>query len=473
MEIRKRAVKTAESIAAPLAVLAVNLLFVGDPGFLGSDALPYLVAPLFVAIVHGVYGGAVSLAASTLVLFFLVPMVLPFPGGLDAFRAALIGRALIPTAFFMPGVLVLGLIRDSYESSAKKLRDRFRKIVRKYHLLIKETQALVDINRVFEERIAGQTESLNALYSRIERFNTNDLDTVIREYLEAVGFFTKADKLSVWRLESGEGSLVRRADIGWKIGEEPRRIHIEGTIEGWAVRNSCVFSLRMLLQFENLARIDRKRNILTMPIKCGKFVWGVLNIEEMPFSRYNATAESNIALITALAQPAIQRATEYESRILSTGADAITGLPVYSQFRLALTEETMAAEQSRGISEIANFGELSKSFPEDEIRALIPPIIKRISGPEWSGATYYSYKRNSQFAVIAPGLDRDGASLFCLEALGAINSATWTIGGKHLDLEMVFGFASRQSRMGPDDIIKEAEDMLRVANSIGEMRDLP
>ena len=72
----------------------------------------------------------------------------------------------------------------------------------------------------------------------------------------------------------------------------------------------------------------------------------------------------------------------------------------------------------------------------------------------------FSYREDSQLAVLCPNLDYDGASLYCLEALAAINKKDWKIGGEAVELEMIAGYAS--AKVG----LYEAEGLLRQAEHL-------
>ena len=63
------------------------------------------------------------------------------------------------------------------------------------------------------------------------------------------------------------------------------------------------------LQLQNLEK-KYKRNIITYPIIIANKTWGVINIEKMPFQKYNEYAETFIAIIIALSSSVLQKAID-------------------------------------------------------------------------------------------------------------------------------------------------------------------
>ena len=108
-------------------------------------------------------------------------------------------------------------------------------------------------------------------------------------------------------------------------------LNIENSIEGWVYRNNRIVSARIINNYENLKKMDTGRNLITLPIPLHKNIWGVLNIEDMPFVKYNQYTERMLEIIISLAEPALSRAVDHERQIQQSETDTDTNLPLFSQ----------------------------------------------------------------------------------------------------------------------------------------------
>jgi len=125
-----------------------------------------------------------------------------------------------------------------------------------------------------------------------------------------------------------------------------QKLPVNESIEGWVVRNNLVFSARMLVNYANLRKMDQGRNIMAFPISFGKAVWGVLNIEEMPFSKFNLYTEKILGALIDLGSPSIEKTVANE-RLMVTELHPQTGFPLYSVLRKKM-EQWVSSLEYRG-----------------------------------------------------------------------------------------------------------------------------
>jgi GGDEF domain-containing protein len=239
------------------------------------------------------------------------------------------------------------------------------------------------------------------------------------------------------------------------------------SIEGWVVRNNSMFSVRMLMENEALAKLDTGRSIVTLPISAGRRIWGVLSIEEMPFEKYNLYAERLLLVIMALARPMLERGIEFESIVRQEDVHPVTGLPSFPEFYAMLELELARLRQEKGtlaivLVEIANFADLAERGGREEafrLAARLAALLREAAaGPVW----IFHYKAEEQLAVICPNLDADGASLFSLRLLGKVNGEEWSIAGARTVADVVLGFAARSGAQTADELMEAAENLLQM-----------
>jgi PleD family two-component response regulator len=228
-----------------------------------------------------------------------------------------------------------------------------------------------------------------------------------------------------------------------------------------------LFSVRMLLQYNHLKEIDRGRNLMTLPIKAGRKVWGILNIEDMPFSRYSQYTEKLLLMTVSLAAPALEKAVEYDS-VIRQEENAVTGLASFSHFYSLLQKNLDRMLIQRGtlsiiILEITNYGDLSEEFGEQKVLTFVTRMARMLRELSNNKAAVFQYKQNHQVVLLFPNLDFDGASLLCLEILSEIGESSWHLDGRDLFLEAVLGYASLgEDRRTADEMIEIAENLLEM-----------
>jgi len=453
----------------------VNVFLPGNPGFLSGFFNPYVALALFVAAYYGKYYGFLSLGLSALIVGLGLPAAenllaagrLGFP---EAYRHVLGAAAPVPLAVAIAETYILGLVHDSLTRKNRDAGERLRLMSREKGLALRQVRALTGVNRELEERISQQQDSITSLYSQIEVLNSLNLEKSVKAILAMVQRFVGASRCSIWEHRADVGRLDRVAHLGGEEGGEmPTTIPDDTTIEGWVVRNNLVFSVKMLLENEALARLESGRNIITLPITAGRRIWGVLNIEEMPFVKYNLYTERLLLMIMALAGPALERAIEYESVIRQEDINPVTGLPSFSQFYTLLEHERARLAQERGtlavlVLEVLNFSALAAEHGKDHALELLADVSQLLLELSVGRARVFHYKSESQLGVLYPSLDADGISLFSLTLLGRMNDKEWKLHDVRVHLETILGFAVLSE---PD---QTSDDLLEAAGNLLDMQ---
>jgi polysaccharide biosynthesis protein PelD len=465
----KRKIHLIEALFTPFVLFGINLLFPGNPGFASLFFLPFTIMAMFFASFNGTLYGFTALGVS----IFLFSVPLPFLLDL-IYRTGVspeywhqllqVGMIGLPAAALL--VYLFGMLRKQFAGALITIRNRYREMVKRNHRLSVQSRSLYQVYQELEERLSRQQESIMSLYNQVKRVDTVSVSAVLGVLLQTVQQFTKASSLSVWKHTPALGTMQLTAARGWG-GEENREaeIPIEGSIEGWVVRNNKYFSVRMLLQFENLKRIDRGRNLITFPIEIGNSIWGVLNIEEMPFIKYNQYSERLLFIIISLLEPPLQKAIEYEDIIRKEEFDTLTGLPLFTSFYKMLSEDLKRKRTEGGtltmmIIEIVNYPQLVGEFGKEKAHRFLPEIVKAVNEASGNAGQCFRYKEDNQLCFIFPNLDYDGASLYCLEILELMNSEGWEIEGQPVMLEGIIGFSSFTGTQSADELIDSAENLL-------------
>jgi diguanylate cyclase (GGDEF)-like protein len=466
-------IRIGENLVFSIAIAAVNLFFPDNPGFFRGSFNPYLLLALIAAAYYGKYYGLLSLLISSLIIALPLPWALNFirPGTWDpSYWTSLRSVAPVPLAATLVSAYILGLIRDAQAGRLAKAKERVRLFSRQKGELTQQKRVLETINRELEQRVSRQQDSITALHSEMQALYSVNLDRALETILGTVARFSGASVLSIWEAQPESKDMRMVANRGWEEGgSRPTVVSTENSIEGWVLRNNTTFSVKMLGQYENLRKMDRSVNIMTFPVAAGRRIWGVLNIADMPFAKYNLYTEKLVTMILALAAPALERAVEYESVVTQAEVHPVTGLPAFAQFFSLLNETLQRARQNREtlsvlILELTNFDSLAESFGRTSALQLISQLAGQMVILSRNKAHLFHYKNDNQIVLLYPHLDYDGASLFSLEALNGINKSEWSLNEQVVYLEVMVGYASLSEEQ------VEAEGLLQIAENILEMQ---
>jgi len=473
MRSQKPITRIGELLLFPIAIGAVNLFFSDNPGFFRGSFNPYLLLVLIVAVYYGKNYGLLTLLFSSLIIALPLPFVIDLfqPGTRGpSYWIDLRGVAPAPIAATLVSAYILGLIRDAQTSRLAKAKERVRLFSRQKGELLKQRRVLETINLELEQRVSRQQDSITALHSEIQELYSLNLDKALETILSTVQRFSGATELSIWRAHREAKDLHLVVSRGWdENGSRPAVIPVENSIEGWVLRNNTVFSVKMLGQYENLRRMDRGHNIMTFPVASGRKIWGVLNIADMPFAKYNLYTEKLVTMILALAAPALERAVEYEAVVTQAEFHPVTGMAAFAQFFSLLKNTLLRARRDKEtlsvlILELTNFDTLSESFGREKAFQLVGQLAGQLLILSRNKANLFHYKDENQIAVLYPHLDYDGASLFSLETLSMINEKEWVLQEQIVSLEVMIGYASLSEEQ------MEAEALLQIAENILEMQ---
>lgn len=459
--IPKVLTKAGEVVAVAAVIAAANRLGSFEPGFASSPINPYVIFCLFAAVWLGPWYGLLAYAAA------LVSLLVPFPqGGGPASLASAFLQYRVPLLWTLVAVYVFGLVHDRFRDRLDAKSRFLRRSASEKARLDTEVKALIEVNRDLEERVLRQQESITSLFARIREMTTHSVSETLDVLLDMVCQYSWASKASVWRFRPEDDCLECAATIGWEEGEkELASIPAAESIEGWVARNNLVFSARMLVSYANLRKMDKGRNLLTFPISFGKTVWGVLNIEDMPFSKFNLYTEKILSVLIELGSPAIER-TVADERLLLTELHPLTAFPLYSVLRRKMvlwanSPESRKSSFSVIILELASMGTVIESFGEAKAYALLKRWMGEIKTLSGNVLDPYHYVKEGQIALFYPQIDFDGTALFCFDLLGMLNGKSWEIDERVVPMDVFLGYAnSGKGKFEADAILRAAEEVL-------------
>ena len=378
---------------------------------------------------------------------------------------------LLNTVTFSAVLIYLGgTLKSSRQHKMDKIMVRYRKGSEKRSLLTRVSKAQQEIIKELEERVTRLKTSPTIMFDQIREIDCLDSTQGLSRLLSSISHFTEADALSLWVYNSTENGLTLRMRQGEPDEEDKReKLDLQDSIEGWVFRNNKLFSMRMILDYENLEKLNTHNCIICCPVVIDNKTWGVISIESLPFIKYSEYTENIIQILVSLAQPALKKALDFEALLMGEEHNEDTGLPQFTQLYRILDQQRF--DESAGFNscslilfEFMNFNELSEKIGRERMVSLQAELLKEIADSSSSSAEIFHYREEDRMALFIPFLDYDGCSLFCLETLEMINEKKWMVREESITPEVNIGYASSgtSQKIEPDDLIKRAEYLLEI-----------
>lgn len=460
-----------EIIISLSAITVINLIFKSDPGFAKIDHIPYMVIPIIVTVYSGRRWGMITLALSTLYIIGSIFLINSFFLKFDSIKLLkdTLNKThyIVATNVFIMYVtsVIVGQLRDKII----KLEDRMKKLSLEVLHYKRSTNALHLVNKEFELRLSKTQESITRLYNQIEKLARLNSSYILQTYLETIVLFTKTSKATVWAYAEDKNMLQFKSSIGYYKEEPGPFLNVENSVEGFVFRNNQFFSIRNIKDFQSIKIHYAKYNIITIPINIGRKVWGVLNIEELPFEKYSRYTEQLLHIITNLTEPYLEKAIEFEGTVKKNDLDTANNIPFYTQFYSLLEDQLISCWKSKSslsiiIFELLNYNSLTSTYMVNDIRKIFTNNIINIFKDAGHDFYFFNFKNSNQIALLSTNLDFDGVSYYCVKAFKKFSEAEFLLHESKINLDICIGYATQKEELlTTDGIITQAETLLNMA----------
>lgn len=472
MKIKNQLIRTFEVLVAVALLAAIDYITSPQIGFTNEGLAGAFILAAAAALFWGRgYGYAALVFAVCLYAIpyrLLVPLYYanaqPAPL-LDMFKGNIAGFVIT-----IPGIYVAGSILEMFRRWKKRALEKLKELTKQNHILSREKWAYNKVLHELEARVSRQRESITYLFDQMQKLNSLNFNKAMTLITETIRYFTSASLIKVWKFNPSANNfeLYINRDINNHEAEKEHELPLDGTIEGWVLRNKRVFTIRMILQYDNLYKMESGRNILTIPLVLHDNVWGVVNIQKMPFEKYNLYTERILQLIVELVSPPLERALSFEAIVTEADYSPVTNLPLFSRFYNYLSaeiekrKEMQQAHLSLVILEIINYDRIEAEF-DKKAAFLLKQVAGELIRIGQQDIHVFHYKENNQLAIVFPLMDSDGISMFGLDALEAINSKEWMINEHPTDIEAVIAYSTFSEEFDTaEKMITHAESLLQM-----------
>ncbi len=321
-----------EAFTGVIALTVINLIFFrSDPGFVNVSPHPYWIIVLLTASRYGFNGGLFAGSIAAIAYFGFTLLSVPDLALVDFKSLSMWGK---PALFFIVGI-VLGELRElnikeynllSEERDAYK--DAFGKIKTKFDVLSEAKQEI-------DTRIISQENTLGTLYEAAQGLRSLSEESIFPAVLEILRDFMSVENCSIYTLEGDEFKL----NTAMRHGKSPLPDTVpyyEGLM-GLAAEDKKTVSIKDVANQESMPL----GIIISAPILADnqKHVIGVLNVEKMPFMKFNSDSVRVAGLVADWCGSSIENATIFKETKNKLIADEMIDAYTYDYFKRRLHEE--------------------------------------------------------------------------------------------------------------------------------------
>ncbi len=286
-----------------------------NPFFTGAALHPYLLVAVLMAARYGSGPGFASAAALTL-LYELGGLARAWGRGLPPILE--MPHSLLVSSLFLFS-LVIGALSDAERGRAARLEAAAREKEERRKLVDTQNQALAAANHELRQRIQEDTNTFQSVYEAAEKLSALEPGFLYPAVLELLENYLKAEQCSFYLVE--DGGLRLAAERGWgEVKPEARRVSGKEGVLGSVLRDQKMVTLKDLLYREELRPGDK---IMAAPVKniATNRTIGVIAVEKLPFSQFNAQNIRAFATIADWASKALAKAAVFAQAGAGRAAD--------------------------------------------------------------------------------------------------------------------------------------------------------
>lgn len=460
-----------ELIVACLLVSLFDIFFSQNPIFYKDNYLLYWLIPIIFTLTYGkkwIYISFLFTILSMFITLIIYYYIFKYTGKEFKIKEYL-GQLPFSIGILLLVIYVISIMLTRYTMQIAALKDRVRVLSLESLHYKRATKVLEIVNHEFESQISRSHDSLTTLYSQIEKLNKLNTDYIFETLLDTIQQFTKVSKATIWEYDENELRLNMVRSIGYDKNEPGPYLNINNTVEGYVYRNKQFFTIRKVNDFQSIKIEQAQYNIMTIPISMGTKVWGVLNIEEIPFEKYSRYCEQLLQIIVNLAVPPLEKALSFELMIRNNDLDKITGLPLYSQFYSLLEDKLNLCWKDNSslsifIFDLNNFNDLSQKHDKADVIKIFSETLISLFRNSNHEFLFFKYKENNQISVLSSNLDQDGISFYLVHVYKSLSENNYYIKNSKVSFEVSVGYATQKGhKVSADTILKEAETLLNMS----------
>ena len=450
------------SILGLAVLVAVNFLwFSHNPGFAGVHPHPFWLVVLPMAARYGFRAGAASGFFAGLTLLGMQQLGHPH----QSLRTLLALSNLTLPILLVAGGILLGEIREAQKKRYQALANEFQHLTAVHEDLSRRYEALNRAKQELDTHIISQEQTLTTVYEAAKGLKSMEEEDIIPTVVEIMVDFLSAEACSVYLLTEDRMVLAAGRDPEGEFHRRPELSLDEGMVAE-AVTSRRTVSLNTLTPSTDFIKLAGDGIVICVPLfNSKKQVLGVLNIEKLPFIKFNPQTVRLASIIGEWCGSAIENARTYQDTRDKNISDDITGAYTYTYFLKRLQEEFLRArrygqELSLIAFEIVDFQAIDKGHQQDILTVVSLVFKNKLRAVD----LFFHDHDASRYFIILPGTPLAGVQVVnrkMIEEIEAFKFRPYQDNDSR-SLSIRTGITAFVKTMQqPDEMIKQALDEIQ------------
>ena len=401
-------------------LMVINLLWFRDKiGFLGVHPHPYWIVILLIATRYGFRGGVWTgfLAAG-----IYLAMLKMGRHDLSLWELADTRYLVTPVLFLVVGMIV-GEIREvqkrkfeQLETDHESLREAFDQFSRSYEAMDKANQEL-------DTRIISQEHTLFTLYAAAHGLKSLQEKEIYPAVLELVKDFLSAEACSIYMLSDNRLKLVIGSGDPAKL-ERKKEVDPGDGMMGRAFSSGETVSLNFFVSSRDFSQLEGSEIIISAPlVNSKKQTLGVLNIEKLPFVKFNPHTVRMASLLADWCSAAVENARTYKETKDRNISDEITDAYTYTYLQERLKEEFSRARRYKTPLSVLSLDIVDFSVFSDQVKQDVLTVLSLVLKNKLRDIDLLFHGSNpGRYVIILPNTPVEGALVPKQRILDEVNA---------------------------------------------------
>lgn len=443
-----------ETLLGFALITAVNIIwFRSNLGFLGVSPHPYWIVVLLLSSRYGFLAGLFCGILSAAICLTLSVIGRQGTTLYELFRM-LLGE---PLLFILVGA-VLGEITQTIKSRYDALLDEHEELKSAFDKLKERYDAMVKAKQEVDTRILSQEQTLTTMHETAQALRSLSEAQIYPSALEMVAKFLGAEACSIYlfadgrlRLKSVQGELGQR--------ERPQDAGPDDGLMGRAFSSAHVASANVLLEMYEKGELPDADVLISAPLlTSSRKVLGVVNIEKLPFLKFNSQTIRMAEVFAGWCADALENALLYTDTKSKTITDDITGAYTVNYMHSRMTEECARARRYKTdlafiVLDIPGYVEYS----EEQQREILTSLSKALKQLLRNIDLLFSGDEPGRYFILMPNTPLVGAKVVggkIVQLVGGMDDLKASIGG---ELPVAMGVSAfDETNISPELILAAA-----------------
>lgn len=322
-------------------LITVNFFLLNqNMGFAGVHPHPYWAVILLLAARYGYRSG---LWAGLIGAFFNLVLIHGRQLLIDGPTVLEMTSFVEPLLFIIVGA-VIGEIREIQKRANEELREDFAKVKKEYDTLKIHYTALSEAKQELDGNIISTKDTLSTLNEAAQDLRSLNEQDIYPAVLGLLKNYAGAQAASIYLLDNNR--LILKEALEEQSSQRPTAFNADYGMMGLAIKAGKLVSIKAAMTGEENKDYLQSGILASVPImdEAGKN-YGVINIEKIPFVKFNPLTLRMIALIADWCGAALENAAIYQTAKDKDITDEITGAHKNSYLGKRLNEEFQRARR--------------------------------------------------------------------------------------------------------------------------------